>query len=471
MRCAWYRSDSRKRGRHQAQHAMNIDLQGLCYLAAWDRGLAFGEGMSHDSSLRRFNLDYSWHSLTRIDAFLDQLRQAEHFQADTFLADPGNQNLLYFLAFYAGEVRARSMGVPARWASWDELLEMHPEMHILGAGFHSSLVQIRPGPFLPLVAISARLFEGAFDKSVASSAGMELDVPQELAGIPASVPLPPIPSQSLMPSYADKFARMPQARREAYLHPVYPDWPAAIVERMRAATPTLLREGRMVWAAIIRANRVLYEGSADAAPAEIVYDPRGMVDPDILNNAVATLWSLKGKVHASPELQQFATHLLDEATPLLDWRTPPELMPYPLSTCPLLISATALPGRRIAMKSLPVLVSDRHPGVAMVAPQELWPAALLKQWLGELPPQVQREAATWLAAGLPDSTPPPPLAIPPQAVLDTTPAMDPIDMARATQDQERIAQRRRVQRLASMLTSGCLLLLAAWTMWGGGYFD
>lgn len=449
--------------------AVNINFQGLCYLAAWDRGISFDAGMAHDTRLRCFTLDYSWDSLSRIDTFLDQLREAEHPQAATFLDDPRNQNLLYFLAFYTGEVRARSMSVKSRWANWDELLEMDPGMQVLGAGFHSSLVQISPGLFLPLASISARLFDETLDKSIAFSAGMELEIPPALASIPASAPLPPIPAQSLMRSYPDRFAQLPHARRTAYLALLYPDWPPAEVDRMKAAVPALLQDGRMVWAATILANGALYDGSAAAAPAEIVYDPRGMVEPEGLNSAAGMLLSLRGKAHTSPELLKYAAHLDEHATPLLDWKTPPELMPYPLSTCTLLVTATALPGRRLAMKNFPVLVSDRHPGVAMVAPQELWPAALLKEWLAELPPEVRREAAAWLAAGLAGSASPARRSDVPAAKV--VPTGDPVDRLRVAVSQERIAQQRKAGRLVQVFVLGCVSLLALWTMWGKGFFD
>lgn len=441
---------------------MNINLQGLCYLAAWQRGLDFEAGMAHEALLRSFRLDYSWASLERIDAFLDQIRNAEQPSEATFLDNPHNQNLLYFLAFYIGEVRARSTGTKPQWASWDELLAMNPGMRTLGEGFHSSLAQISPGLFLPLVAISARLFEGDQGKSVAFSAGMELDIPPALSGLPANAPLPPIPGQSLMPSYSEKFATLPQTRRDAYLGTEYPEWPPAIVDRMRSAIPALLREGRMVWAANVLAHGSLYDGSADAAPAEIVYDPSGMVDPEVLNGAAAMLLSLRGKEHASPELQKYATHLTEAAEPLLDWQTPPELMPYPLSTCTLMINAHCLPGRRIVMKNFPVLVSDRHPGVAFVAPQEVWPAALLKEWLPALPPEVAREAVARLTGNLPS---------PASAPRHAEPAGDPVDQMRAAAAARNVDANPGLRRMVKVLMFVCAATPLLWSMWSAGLFS
>ncbi len=99
-------------------------------------------------------------------------------------------------------------GIPSRWLTWEQLLERDAGVRLFGEGFHSSVAQIAPGLFLPLVATLSRLFDGPEQKSVAFSAGMELDVAAGRAALGADLPLPPMPSQALLPHYTAAFAAL-----------------------------------------------------------------------------------------------------------------------------------------------------------------------------------------------------------------------------------------------------------------------
>lgn len=359
---------------------MTPTFKAQCYLAAWETGQPIQGGLAHADRLRSFKLDYSWDSLARIDAFLDELRESLAPQAQTFLDEQANTSLLYLLAFYVGEVRARVAGVPAQWATWEELLETHPGTRMFGEGFHSSIAQIAPGRFLPLVSITTRLFESTGEKSVQFSAGFEIESNPGLP--PGDQALPPVPPQSLVADFPAQYARLPAAARADY---VYPDWPQWLshdpLDRLRGDTSTLLRSGRMVWGHIVQANRQLFEGGIGGAPLELLYDPRGQVARQDLGVVAGALFALKGERPDAPALQVYAEHLRAERSRLFDWHTPTQgWWPYPLSASSSFVHTAQLPGGRLAFAAFPILICDACPGSVMVAPWQCWPAPVYAAW-------------------------------------------------------------------------------------------
>jgi len=360
---------------------MTLTFQAQCYLAAWERGLPLDGGISHGERLREVKLDYSWDSLARIDAFLDGLHAELKPDPDAFLSDTQNTNLLYLLGFYVGELRARFEGRPARWATWQELLEIDPGMGLFGEGFHSSAVQVAPGIFLPLVSIMTRLFEGPEDKSVAFSAGMELGNPSADRAVANDKALPPVPPQTLVPDFPAAFSQVRAAYRADYLDPAWPEWFAGDpIDRVRIDTPTLMRKGRMVWACLIQANTGLFDGSIAGAPLEVLYDPRGLTPPEDLKTIAHGLFGLRGKQTGHPELQEYADHLENEMTRLFGWVTPAQLTPYPLHASTMFLHTEWLPGRRLISSVFPILISEECPGSVALAPWQVWPQDYFEHW-------------------------------------------------------------------------------------------
>lgn len=386
---------------------MSLTFKAQCYLAAWDQGLPLEGGLAYAEQLAAIGLDYSWDSLARIDRFLDVLHTELVTEPNQFLADTENTNLLYLLGFYVGEVRARATGQPARWVTWQELLEIDSGMGMFGEGFHSSAVQTAPGLFLPLVSITTRLFEGPDDKSVQFSAGMELDF---TVSTPNRQPLAPIPAQNLRPDWQEAFSRLRGAVRADYLRPQWPQWFASDpLDRLRTDTPILLKTGRMVWAAVVQANSGLFDGSISGAPLEVLYDPRGLTPPEDLRTIAHRLFALKGQQTSHPQLQIYADHLQNEMTRLFGWVTPQELLPYPLSASTTMLYTIGLPGRKLAINVIPILVSEECPGSVAPAPWEVWPPEFFDYWaraLGltdirqpESPPTVEKPASREIVEG------------------------------------------------------------------------
>jgi len=358
---------------------MKITAQALYYLAAWDAGLTPSGGMIHEDRLRSCNLDYSWDSLGRIDTFLDALRPELSVDYHTFLDTQKNYNLLYFLAFYVGEVRARTARTPMRWAAWDELLRELPDCHVFGKGFHSSAVQMTPGVFLPLASIVSRLFDETQTKSVQFSAGIGME---KFPGPPADQGLPPVSPQTLVPNFSRAFDQLPPLERALFLEKAWPSWIAQDpLDKLRRDMPLLMQKGRVVWGHVVQANMGLFEGKVAGAPLEVVYDPRGLFPHEALGGIAGMLFNLRGKQISDPDLLRYADHLQKEVTRLFDWRTPVSFIPYPLHASTTYISRHWLPGGRVVNPLIPLVVSEHCRGSVVLAPSRLWPADYRDSWM------------------------------------------------------------------------------------------
>jgi hypothetical protein len=422
---------------------MDTTTRTLCYLSAWDRGLPISGGLAHAAEVKERNLlEPSWDALGRIDAFLDDLREREQPEFSAFLQRTENVNLLYLLAFHVGEVRARTVRLCAKWATWDELISSQPELAVFGEGFHSSFVQMQPGPFLPLVSICERLFEGPEEKSVQFSAGgvlfpFERDPPEPKP--PSNLPLPPVEPESLVPDFLARFESLYYDARAEY-SPVR--WPQITEEHALAGTvadlPTMLRSGRVVWGAIVQANKGLTDPEAGySAPGDVLYDPQGRISPGDLREFAQGLFALKGARPEDPDQRFYADHLAGELSVVRAWPMPPSVLPYPLFVSTVLFVPSVLPGRAIALPVVPILICDHLPGSAMVAPWEVWPEHVYAAW---------REAFGQQH---------------PQATIFSQPS--PLPVSRAPTDKEEIEGRRAWE--SGLWASNAGMESAAITLW------
>lgn len=113
---------------------MTATPNALYYLNAWAADSDPADGMAHRTMLKKCRLDYSVASLSRIDAFLDALRITYKPTRDAFIGHPENQNLLFFLAFYVGELVGRALGAPPLWLSYQDAKKVaHDHDQILPA--------------------------------------------------------------------------------------------------------------------------------------------------------------------------------------------------------------------------------------------------------------------------------------------------------------------------------------------------
>jgi hypothetical protein len=354
---------------------VTLTYRALCYLYAFEHRLPVQDGLAFESLLRATRLDYSVQSLERIDIFLDALRKTRKITEDNYLNDPAIQNLLYMLAFYVGEVIGRSAGALPQWSTYEEVAAR--EKQVSGPMFENSATlsfpthtQLAASSFLPLVAITARLFTDPPDKSVLHSAAMLLP-PQALERPACTQRLPPAAP---------------------------PAWPAAIVPGPLAidAPPWageddlrflfdkaqgLLDGGRVVWGAVVQANKALFEpGPMAGAPGEILYDPHGRTPDADLHSMARTVLTLKGRKFDLPDLASISHYLNDEHIRVFGLDLPARLAPYPLKISSTWFDRQHLPGGVLAQPLIPLLINDAHPGVVLPLPARFWPPNLREAW-------------------------------------------------------------------------------------------
>jgi hypothetical protein len=215
-RIAWLQSLTTNK--IDAVQNMNLSFRALCYLHAFDNRLPIQSGLAFERQLRQIRLDNSVQSLERIDLFLDALRASGRFREEDYLSDSSKQNMLYLLAFYVGEVIARSLGSQPHWYTYDDVTVTDPGSQINGPLFENSATlafpnhpQVAAKTFLPLVSLLSRLFDAHVTKSVLFSAGFLLP-PEAQTGSAVLQPLPPPPA---------------------------PTWPIDVAGRMRESTPQM----------------------------------------------------------------------------------------------------------------------------------------------------------------------------------------------------------------------------------------
>ena len=354
---------------------MTLTFRALCYLHAFDNRLPVQDGLAFESLLRATRLDYSVQSMERIDIFLDALRKTRKIAEDTYLNDPATQNLLYMLAFYVGEVIGRSLGARPHWSTYEEVAAHTRQVN--GPAFENSATLSFPGEpalaassFLPLVAITSRLFADPTDKSVLHSAGWLLR-PEALERPACLQRLAPV----LAPAWPVAIAPGP-VRLDA------PPWAADDeLRRLFDNAPALLAEGRVVWGAVVQANKALFEpGPMAGAPGEVLYDPHGRVPDADLHAMARTVLTLKGRNFDLPDLASISHYLNDEHIRVFGLDLPARLAPYPMKVSSTWFDRQHLPGGVLAQPLIPILISDVHPGVALPLPAQFWPPNLREAW-------------------------------------------------------------------------------------------
>lgn len=366
---------------------MTATLNALYYLNAWDADSDVVDGMAHRTMLKKCRLDYSVASLSRIDAFLDALRITCKPSRDTFLDSPQNQNLLYFLAFYAGEVIGRALGVAPLWLSYQDATKVTPDHdRMFSACFETSVCCRYPDDltaevdfFMPLYAIFTRLLSADSGKSIHFSAGLFLP-PESKASPSPSLPTPP-----LVPGLfgtARTGYTPPDTTVRCQYRPVRPWWGNNHkIRTLLDQADQLIDTGRLVWGAVVQANNALYEPEFQiGACGEVVYDPAGRLPPEDLVAAAEQIFALKGTQQNSAELAALSAHLADEANPAFNMDIPLMLCPQPMKLSSTYFDQFFLPDGMLTLRHFPLLISDTLPGMVMILPWQLWPGDLIEQW-------------------------------------------------------------------------------------------
>lgn len=341
-------------------------LQNFATQSAWTNGLAF------EKQLRACRLDFTLSSLQRIDRLLDHIREQYQPQRETFFRQPENQTFLFLLAFYCGEMRGRLAKSAPVWYDWGEFHARYPELESIFPNIlHYEFVahfQREDGEFnhFPLVAILARLFDAAPDKSVYTST---LTGDYQAYGEHDRLPET---AQHLAIDWQQALAQTPKNER-AYLQILPPKWLQGddLMTQMQAL-PQLYQRGRVVWAALVQANNLLFQANDTAnCPAEIIYDKSGRTPPDVLRQWAKELFSLKNTTPSEPELARYAAHITDERT-RFSGSIPKQIShSMPVFGASLLIWRLHLPNGILSLPTFPIVVADDCDEV-MILPAKYW---------------------------------------------------------------------------------------------------
>lgn len=369
------------------EYFMSANLSALCYLAAWERGLPIDGGLSYADALRKLRLDYSVASLDRIDRLLDAVRTQHKPRPETFDAEIANTNFLSLLAFYVGEVIGRSRDVEPDWLGLDEALARDPSLRNLAQLTDMRLTCRIPGKaqgdsqiFFPLTSIASRLYvEG--DKSVRLTAEMFLR--REHCEPPKDgQPLPPRGPAQLTIDYKASLAALslPERRQALMTRPYWAeeDDLSALFDRDQH----LLEHGRIVWAALIQANSLLFEPQyRGGAPGEVLYDPYNRVWDADLASLARVVAALKDTTADDPASRAIGAYLADERQRVFGWDVPARVLPYPLKISTTYFDQLHFPDGMLSMPAFLVLISDAAPGFVKPLPVHLWPRDLVQRWM------------------------------------------------------------------------------------------
>ncbi|MBL8489915.1 MAG: hypothetical protein JNM82_03960, partial [Rhodocyclaceae bacterium] len=166
------------------------------YLAAYHAGEEIPGGLAFAKALGQARLDYSPDSLGRIDQLLIQIRQKLRPEFATFLAVQENQNFLYLLCFYAGEVVARYTGRSIEWYPHEELVERLPPEAAAGYPqcFATSMACVLDDSafFVPLSSMQEILFEEGSGRSLLAAADQFM---RRAVGVPVLDPAAVAPAR------------------------------------------------------------------------------------------------------------------------------------------------------------------------------------------------------------------------------------------------------------------------------------
>lgn len=163
-----------------------------------------------------------------------------------------------------------------------------------------------------------------------------------------------------------------------------------------ASQKTLLKTGRVVWAATVQANSLLFDSGDEDCPAAVLYslDPRVDAQPELLQEAASRLFSFKGRKALDPELQTFADKLADEMVIDLKLPVPPSLTSglRCYYTC-IMVHRGHLPDGKLSQGYYPLLAGAEGTDACMILPSKYWPPSLVKRWNTPLQQLPSRELA------------------------------------------------------------------------------
>jgi len=144
----------------------------------------------------------------------------------------------------------------------------------------------------------------------------------------------------------------------------------------------LLREGAVVWAALVQANSAIFEPGAPVVPGAVLYsdDPASFARPGAIARCARGLFAEKGTSDGDGRedwRRDLVAAITDEHIMVMKRRLPPEAAEgFVCTYTSVLFDPRHLPGGVLRASLFPVLRHDKTDAVVIV-PYWHWPAGML----------------------------------------------------------------------------------------------
>ncbi len=173
--------------------------------------------------------------------------------------------------------------------------------------------------------------------------------------------------------------------RLSYLNPRTPMWctPSDPLTKYVKDRGMLLKEGTIVWGALVQANTLMFQPGTHDHAGEVLFsvEPERVVDPLQLSRVAHRVFGLKGVQQSEPALARIAEHLGEEYARAFGLEVPKSLSPeIPSAISTVLLHRKHLPSGYLKRSIFPILVLVPDPWLAMVLPSRYWPTELTKWW-------------------------------------------------------------------------------------------
>ena len=143
----------------------------------------------------------------------------------------------------------------------------------------------------------------------------------------------------------------------------------------------LLTEGRIAWAALVQANKLLFSPGAEDCPAQLVWSDEPYFDsrPQELRGIGRRIFQLKNTAPSNPEERKIAAQITDEVIRSLGWKLPQSLTDQNVYSTTLMVFRKHIPNGTLTAGCFPILTHSSTPFV-MIVPFEFWPIELIMLW-------------------------------------------------------------------------------------------
>lgn len=350
----------------------------------------------YENELRECKLDYSLNSLKRIDELLLSIKNSLHkFEEDDIFSSKyplHNDSTIKIISYYFGELIGRARGEAPIWYhnfakkySSEKVMTSSESLSVEFDG-KFDIDDDSCDCFSPLEVVYQALLtpsnDGVWQCLSLFESALFFIPSLKINSLNFEKSLSPPSIMSLAFDRQSEFAGLDEADL-AYLQMMPPDWMDgdSLYEQMNQLA-TLYKTGKVVWAHIVQANRMLWsDDEVHSCPAEILYDPTGRTPVSHLAEVAHKLYELKHTIPDTNDLEliEYAEHITNEFTRVLGFDVPNSITPLPLKSTTMFIWCLHLPNG-VLQNSFPILISNETLEVT-VLPAKFWDKDYYDEWI------------------------------------------------------------------------------------------